>query len=260
LTIDAVMGGGDHASHFSYCVTPNQYVMANGTGKPADKFSWHGRFAIAPVANGQLEIRSQVDTQFDRGAGNMHTQSAKPVVRTLPGQSATVQFGQVVRGKDQSSLEDNTIKLVLTPSPGCAAGTGVSGAVAAPGRARAGDLEYQLNLSIDLSNDQAGATHDKRVNLAVCTGLDQPASVRSHAMNISTKVSPAAGGKLGIELTVADESGATLAKSRLLGRPNELLHAGGLGADGDSRYSIDLTPLEGCPARAAEMTSKPATA
>lgn len=260
LTIDAVMGGGDHASHFSYCVTPNQYVMANGTGKPADKFSWQGRFAIAPVANGQLEIRAQVDTRFDRGAGNVHIQSAKPVVRTLPGISATVQFGQVVQGKDQAGREDNTIKLVLTPLPGCVAGTGVSGAVAAPDHARVGDPEYQLNLSINLGREEAGAAHDRRVNLAVCTGVGQPASVKSHAMNISTQVSPVAGGKLGIELKVADESGATLAKSRLLGRPNELLHADGPGADGHSHYSIDLTPLEGCPARTAEMTSRPATA
>lgn len=86
------------------------------------------------------------------------------------------------------------------------------------------------------------------------------AAVNTHAMNILTRVTPEAYGKLGIELTVADESGATLAKARLLGHPNDLLHAGGPGADGHSRYSIDITPLEGCPARAAERVKNAAAA
>ena len=233
LKIDAAMGGGQVTSHFSYCLAPNEGVTVSGTGTPADRLSWEGQFAVAPVAGGQLEVRGQVDTRFDRGDGNVHEQSAKPAVRTMPGQPATVVFGQLAQGKHQQKLEDNTIKLVLTPSLRCAAGVRLSsdaGAIAhveAAAAEHVGAREYQLNMSIDLEHDDAKANHEKRVNVALCTAPGKPVSVKTHAMNVSARVTPVADGKLGVDLTVAEESGGTLAKAGLLGRPNELLHAGG---------------------------------
>lgn len=256
LKIDASMSGDQDTSHFSYCLAPGEYATASGTGTPADKLSWKGRFTVAPAPNGQLLIRSQVDTRFDRGHGNVHAQSAKPVVRTAPGQAATVQFGQVIQGTHESALEDNTIKLVLTPSPGCEAGAHMNNVAEPPAHAatadNAGAREYQLNMSIGMTRDDGKATRDQRVNMALCMGPGKPASVKAHGLNVSTRVAPDADGKLGIDVTVADESGKTLAETRLLGRPNELVHAGGPSADHRARYSVDITPLEGCPARAIE--------
>jgi hypothetical protein len=118
----------------------------------------------------------------------------------------------------------------------------------------AGAREYQLNMSIGMTRDDGKATRDQRVNMALCMGPGKPASVKAHGLDVSTRVAPDADGKLGIDVTVADESGKTLAETRLLGRPNELVHAGGPSADHHARYSVDITPLEGCPARAAEKT------
>jgi beta-lactamase regulating signal transducer with metallopeptidase domain len=258
LKIDASMSGDRDTSHFSYCLAPGEYATASGTGTPADRLSWKGRFAVAPAPNGQLLIRSQVDTRFDRGHGNVHAQSAKPVVRTAPGQAATVQFGQVTQGKHEGGSEDNTIKLVLTPLPGCEAGVSTNPVVEPPERAatadNAGAREYQLNMSIGVTRDDGKASRDRRVNMALCMGLGKPASVNAHGLNVSTRVTPGGDGRLGIDVTVADESGKTLAETRLLGRPNELVHAGGRGADHHARYSVDITPLEGCPARTAGKT------
>jgi hypothetical protein len=83
----------------------------------------------------------------------------------------------------------------------------------------AGAREYQLNMSIGMTRDDGKATRDQRVNMALCMGPGKPASVKAHGLNVSTRVAPDADGKLGIDVTVADESGKTLAETRFLGRP-----------------------------------------
>ena len=82
-------------------------------------------------------------------------------------------------------------------------------------------------MSIGMTRDDGKASRDRRVNMALCVGLGKPASVKGHGLNVSTRVTPGVDGRLGIDVTVADESGKTLAEIRLLGRPCELLHAGG---------------------------------
>ena len=123
LKIDVAMGGHPDSMHFTSCVKRGEATQVSGTD--GDKLSWNGSFAVSPVAGGQLEIRSQVDTRFDRGGGNVRTQSAKPIVRTMPGQLATIVFGQVTGGGPvgNKQREDNTIKIGVTPSVGCDKGT-----------------------------------------------------------------------------------------------------------------------------------------
>jgi beta-lactamase regulating signal transducer with metallopeptidase domain len=123
LKIDVAMGGRPDSMHFTRCVKPGTYTDVSGTD--TSSLSWQGRFAVSPAADGQLEVSAQVDTRFDRGGGNVRTQSAKPVVRTKPGQQATVVFGQVVDGghPENVKLQDNTVKIVLTPSRGCESGS-----------------------------------------------------------------------------------------------------------------------------------------
>lgn len=119
LKIDAVVGGRLGSRQFNYCLKPDAYVDVNGTDAETDKFTWKGRFLLSPVGEGQIEIRAQVDTRFERAGGVVRQQSAKPIVRTMPGQPATIVFGQVMEGKDHEKPEDNTLKLVITPSISC---------------------------------------------------------------------------------------------------------------------------------------------
>ncbi|KQZ80020.1 peptidase M56 [Rhodanobacter sp. Root561] len=123
LKIDIAMGGHPESMHFTRCVKPGEYTELSGTD--TSQLSWQGRFsvspAVSPAAAGQLEISAEVDTRFDRGGGKVRTQSAKPIVRTMPGQQASIVFGQIIDGKqvENGKLEDNTIKLRVTPSNGC---------------------------------------------------------------------------------------------------------------------------------------------
>ncbi|MCW8809306.1 MAG: M56 family metallopeptidase [Rhodanobacter sp.] len=123
LKIDVAMGGHPDSMHFTRCVKPGEPTRMSGTD--GDKLSWQGSFAVSPVTDGQLEIRTQVDTRFERVAGNVRTMSGKPIVRTMPGQLATIVFGQVINGShpDQIKLENNTIKIGVTPNAGCESGS-----------------------------------------------------------------------------------------------------------------------------------------
>jgi len=119
LKIDVAMGGHPDSMHFIRCLKPGEYTELSGTD--TSNLSWRGRFAVSPVTGGQLEVSTQVDTRFDRGGGNVRTQSAKPIVRTMPGQQASIVFGQIVDGKhlENVKLENNTIKIGVTPTMGC---------------------------------------------------------------------------------------------------------------------------------------------
>jgi hypothetical protein len=119
LKIEVTIGGQADSMYFLRCVKPGEYTEPSGVD--TGKLAWQGRFAVSPVAGGQLEVSAQVDTRFDRGGGNVRTQSAKPVVRTMPGQQASIVFGQIVEGKPIENLkpENNTIKIGVTPSMGC---------------------------------------------------------------------------------------------------------------------------------------------
>ena len=119
LQINVAMGGHADSMHFMRCLAPGAYTEVSGTDTGG--MSWDGRFEISPIADGQLEIRSQVDTRFDRGGGKISKQSAKPVVRTMPGRRATIEFGEVVddRHLGGGTRQDNTIRIRLTPRLGC---------------------------------------------------------------------------------------------------------------------------------------------
>ncbi len=107
------------AMEFTRCLKPNEYSDVSGVNSAA--MSWKGRFAVTPAAKGQLEIRALLDTRFDNGDGKVRAQSARPIVRTMPGQQATIVFGQIVDGRHlaNAKLQDNTLKIGLTPSLGC---------------------------------------------------------------------------------------------------------------------------------------------
>lgn len=248
LKADVSMGGNPDILHFVQCVRRGEPVDLQGTNAPA--LSWKGRFAVSPLANGQVEIHADVSTRFDRGGGAVREASGKPVVRTLPGQPATIVFGQVVKDQHDLKRQDNTIKLVLTPSPGCAdvALTHV-GTPATQGGAR----EYQLNTSVEFTTDNGRSDNVRRATFAICTDSGKQASFKLHDWLLHVTPVSRGGDRLQIRLKASDATHPVLAQVTLKGTLNSILHADGTSADGRSRYVMEVTPLPGCPARNASV-------
>lgn len=244
LKADVSAGGSPDTQHFTQCVRHGESVALNGVMAPT--LSWKGRFAVAPVAQGQLEIRADVDTRFDRGGGAVREESAKPVVRTMPGQPATIVFGQMMKDRHNLTLQDGTIKLVLTPSPGCA-----DPAVAAVDRpAMHADVrEYQLNTSFEFTTGDGRSDHARRATFAICAIAGKQASFRLDDWLFDVTPVPAGGDQLQIRLKASDATHPLLAQAILKGALDSILHADGASADGNSRYVVEITPLQGCPAR-----------
>lgn len=245
LKADVSMGGNSKTLHFAQCVTRGESVEFAGANSPT--LSWKGRFTVLPQANGELEIRAHVDTRFEGGHGSVREESGEPIVRTLPGQAATVVFGQVVKDANDLKLRDNTIKLILTPSPGCAVASTPSVAATTPAEARVD--EYQLNTSVEISRNSAGRDTSKRASFAICTTSGKPAAVKIHDWLFDVTPARRQGDRLHVDVSVSDATHAALAHAGLDGAVYSILHADGVSADGRSRYTVEITPLPGCPAR-----------
>ncbi|MFC4528502.1 peptidase M56 [Dyella halodurans] len=117
LKIDVALGGRPASNHLSQCLKPGESVSLNGSD--GDKSTWAGQFTVVPAEKGELEIRTKVDTRFEYSPGNIRSMSGQPIVRTMPGQLATIVFGEVVDGNHLEKLHDGTIKIELTPGVGC---------------------------------------------------------------------------------------------------------------------------------------------
>ncbi|MDE1894000.1 MAG: peptidase M56 [Xanthomonadaceae bacterium] len=97
--------------HANICLSPGRYydVTERNIGK---LLPWHGRFTVAPVEHGQLEVRAEL-------SGGPMSRSGFPRIRMRPGQRGTIQLGEKRAGKDGKVVADHTIKIDLTPSIGC---------------------------------------------------------------------------------------------------------------------------------------------
>ena len=97
--------------HATSCLKPGEYYTdtqtAIGTLPP-----WHGRYTVVPGERGMLEVQAHL-------SGGSLPAPVDPRVRTRPGQTATIQVGQQVAGKDGNVVEDHTIRIELTPNVGC---------------------------------------------------------------------------------------------------------------------------------------------
>ena len=89
------------------CLKPGEYTNINGvsTGVPP----WSGRVAVVPAAKGQIEVRTQL-------SGGSLDQAVAPIVRTMPGQQATIETGRRAEGGKGGFTG---IKLTMTPNIGC---------------------------------------------------------------------------------------------------------------------------------------------
>ena len=112
-TLKLVLGvdGQPARLHSTGCLKRGEYYTdtqtALGTLPP-----WHGRYTVVPAEHGMLEVQAHL-------SGGSLPAPVDPRVRIQPGQTATIQVGQQVAGKDGKTAEDHTIKIELTPSVGC---------------------------------------------------------------------------------------------------------------------------------------------
>lgn len=113
LKLDVSLDGKQASQHLKLCLKPGEYANVSGvsTAVPA----WQGRFAALPAANGQIEVRGDL-------SGGSLDGTAHPIVRTLPGQQATILVGTRAVGESGDthiSGGEKSIKLDVTPSIGC---------------------------------------------------------------------------------------------------------------------------------------------
>ncbi len=118
--------------------------------------------------------------------------------------------------------------------------------------------EYQLDMKIELSSDDAQASHAIRTKLALCMATGKSGSVITHGWKFDATTTPEAKDRVRIDLAVSKVDGNPVAHSRLHGLLGESLHAEGKGDDGNHQYVVDVTPLSGCPARVASANPAPA--
>lgn len=118
LTIDVATHGHPASMHFSRCVGKGESFSLSGTDGAG--FSWDGRFAVFPATQEQLEVRAMIHTRTAQDGGADKDSSVRPIVRTHPGQRATIAFGEMDASKgDGSPPANSTLRLDLTPELGC---------------------------------------------------------------------------------------------------------------------------------------------
>jgi hypothetical protein len=76
-------------------------------------------------------------------------------------------------------------------------------------------------------------------------------TVDTHGWTIEATPEPEGANRLRIDLAVTGAAGAPAAHAQLHGALGEALHTEGNGDDDRRAYSVDITPLAGCPARTA---------
>ncbi len=146
---------------------------------------------------------------------------------------------------------------------GVVLGTIVTGAVYAASRPSgpiatspspvAAASEYQLDIMVALSSKGADADRAERTTVGLCMKPGEPGSViTGNGWQLEAKVQPAGHERVSVALALGTAAGKPLASHHLEGRLGGPLLAQFEDADGKHSYSIDVTPLAGCPARGAD--------
>ena len=123
LKLDIGFDGQPAEAHFTQCLKPGEFGSFNGSrdGVP----DWHGRFAVVPTAQGEIEVRTRLEASFTKADGSVQTLSAQPVVRTASRKQATILLGaQVALSPDGAKVSagEPAMRVDLTPSAGCTGG------------------------------------------------------------------------------------------------------------------------------------------
>ena len=117
----------------------------------------------------------------------------------------------------------------------------------------AGAMEYQLDLKGELVSTKGSARNVERVTATLCAAAGSTAALRSSGAGVGLDITPthAENGGADIHVIVLDAKQQQVGSVVLHGGLGTPLHAIGESADGDRHYSVDVTPIAGCPARLA---------
>jgi hypothetical protein len=131
-------------------------------------------------------------------------------------------------------------------------GAGVAYAATAPASGGAAHVrEYQLGMKVEWSGDSPSHGRVRRLAVAMCQSPNKATSVNFKTMAVETIVTPLRDDRVRIATTIFDGAGHELAKPVLIGALGEPLRVSVGRADSTPRYTVDITPIAGCPARKA---------
>ncbi len=158
------------------------------------------------------------------------------------------------------SCESRDIVNIQALEPGCrfntpapAALSGVAAGASSGDNTAAGVKEYQFNMSLQLVTDGAKASHTRRATLALCAEVGKTARFHLHDFDVGVMAIPDGDDRVIMNL----DAGGTAHQSKYLavrrmGTLGQRLHLDGNLPAGQGHFSLEVTPLAGCPARAAE--------
>lgn len=127
------------------------------------------------------------------------------------------------------------------------------GPLAAPQPATELAGQYQLDIMVAAFSKDAAADHAERTTGTLCVNPGEPGGINTDkGWDLVTKVKPLADGRVSVALDLTTAAGKPLPSRRLEGHLGQPLLAEFNDADGVHAYSIDVTPLAGCPARLAD--------
>ena len=164
------------------------------------------------------------------------------------------------------SCESRDIANIQALEPTCrfnasapaAAGSAVAAAALGGDNTASGVKEYQFNMSLQLVTDDAKASHTRRATLALCAEVGKTAQLRVQDFDVSVLAIPGGDGRVIMNLDAGGtgNQGKYLAVRRM-GTLGRLLRLDGNLAAGKGHFSLAVTPLAGCPARAARREKGP---
>jgi len=110
--------------------------------------------------------------------------------------------------------------------------------------------EYQLDMMVASTTDDAHRSHADRTTLALCMAPGESGSAATHGWKIDATTVPDGDNRVRIDLAMMEAGSGPLHLQlhAILGEP---VHTYIEGQDGKNRYAFDVTPLAGCPARTA---------
>jgi beta-lactamase regulating signal transducer with metallopeptidase domain len=114
--------------------------------------------------------------------------------------------------------------------------------------------EYQLSLKVEQGTDDGHARHTERMKLALCMAPGKTGTVANRGWQIDATPASEGGNRLRIDVAIT-VAGKLVTKNRLDAKLGEPSHIAGKSTDGVHDYTIEVTPLAGCPARVATEAS-----
>lgn len=115
--------------------------------------------------------------------------------------------------------------------------------------------EYQLSMMLELTSNDAHASHVERTTLALCLAPGKQGTVSTHGWSLEATTFPDGENRVRVDLAVTNDGSGPMAHTQVHGALGESLRAEGKGDDGIHQYAIDVTPLAGCPARVGSADS-----